>query len=166
MAKPKPKYPRGLSVPQKAKYTKALKKFRAEGKSESYAKRLARGAAKGKTRQSARGHKVREHVERKEKEKAKLGGLTSEQIKTILNWYRDKFNPGQFKDIPTEEQVIDFSRQEGYPAFKQYRKVWDAARGKYLKELDNGTYIPQDLTYLLGLQSNAGAPSEVWLYYH
>lgn len=38
-----------------------------------YAKRLARGAVKGKTRQQARGHKAKEHVVRAQRSKAKYG---------------------------------------------------------------------------------------------
>lgn len=38
-----------------------------------YAARIARAAAKGKTRQQARGHKAKEHVVRAERSKAKYG---------------------------------------------------------------------------------------------
>jgi len=50
--------------------------------SPAYRARLERNLAKGKTRQQARGHKEKEHVERNIKEKAKTG-LTSSQKQAI-----------------------------------------------------------------------------------
>jgi len=48
--------------------TKRKRDYKAE-----YAKRIAKAEAAGKTRQQARGHKAKEHVERARRSKAKFG---------------------------------------------------------------------------------------------
>ena len=131
-----------------------------------YARRIKNAEAKGKTRQQARGHKKNEHILRREREKAETGGLSRDQIKIILNWHRAAFNPKQYREVPTEDELIEWTLKKGYPRFKQYRKIWDAARRQYKKEIADGTWESRGLKYLHHLTGMAKAPDEQWLYYH
>ena len=149
-----------------------IKAVKAAGYSPSYEKRLIRNIRKARkegkkpTRQLARGHKKAEHVERKKREIIRLGGLTSEQIKTIIKWYRDKFNPQGYREVPTEEQLLDWAREKGYTDFKVYRATWDAARKLYKREQAEGTYSSRGLGYLYQLQGLAKVDDYRWMYYH
>lgn len=146
----------------------AVAEIRAKKYSASYEKRLIRGVQSGKTRQQSRGHVVKEHVVRKERERERNEGLSSSEIKSIRNWY-SKFNPDNRKPIPDVEDVIDFARQEGYQNFKTYRQTWNAARSVYLRELKAGTYESRGLGYLEMLTDMANVRSHgsiEWLYYH
>jgi hypothetical protein len=70
-----------------------------------YARRIASGALRGKTRQAARGHKVREHVERAAREARKFGiagsrltRLRAEALHHVLhelNSIRTKYKPNE-----------------------------------------------------------------------
>lgn len=134
-----------------------------------YARRIANATAKGKTRQTARGHVVKEHIRRKEREIERNEGVSNQQVKTIRGWYKT-FNPVGRKEIPDVENVIDFAREQGYDQFKTYRKTWDAARRTYLREQSKGTYISRGLGYLEMLTDMAGVRGQdddiKWLYYH
>lgn len=164
----RPKYPRSItSRSQKLRYTRALKSELKKDRKGGYAKRVAKGIAGGKTKQQARGHKVKEHIERAEKEKAKQG-VTGSQIRSIRSFLK-RFNPHGFKGVPTEEDLISLVQSQEYKTFQQYRKVWDAARKKYLCEKKAGTYIEQDWGYLVDLTTYATVRpkgEEQWLYYH
>lgn len=159
-------YPKGIvSKAQKARFTKELKKNRAKGLSETYSRRVAGAIAKGKTRQQARGHKVKEHVERKQKEIAEHG-ISAQQIKTIIRWHSETFNPKDYREVPTEEELVEWTKENGYDRFLQYRKVWDAARKQYLSELKDGTWESRGMGYLHDLTKRAKAEQYQWLYYH
>jgi len=151
--------PKKRPVKRRSKPKPRERDFKAE-----YAARLKRAMAKGKTRQQARGHKPREHIARRERE-IKEHGASFSQIKSIKSFLA-RFNPLGFKGVPTEEDLVDFIREEGYGAFQEYRRVWDKARRQYLKELANKTYESRGLPYLMHLTGEAGAPDEKWLYYH
>lgn len=132
-----------------------------------YAKRVERALAAGKTRQQGRGHKAQEHIERREKERAKYG-LTNAEVQSIRRWY-DRFNPNGHKEIPTDEDVIEFARSKGYTEFKTYRDTWNAARQTYLREVKRGDYASRGEAYLVMLTDMAGVMppgDERWLYYH
>lgn len=129
--------------------------------------RKARKSGKKPTRQLARGHKKAEHIERQQKEKA-AHGVTSSQIKSIQSFI-NRFNEHGHKDIPDEETLVDYVRKYGYERFVQYRKVWDAARKKYLSELNDRTWASRGweyLTHLTGMASVHPTGDEKWLYYH
>jgi hypothetical protein len=134
-----------------------------------YARRIARGEAKGKTRQLARGHVVKEHIVRREHERQRNLGLTNEQLKSIVLWYEGKFDPLQYKGFPGVERVVDFSREVGFERFRGYRKTWDRARRLYVKEQASGDYESRGEQYLHELHDLAALrPTEEmsWLYYH
>lgn len=116
--------------------------------------------ARGKTRQQARGHKVREHIIRREREIEEMG-ISSSQVKSIRDWARRHKN--EDRDV---EEVIDHTRAEGWDWFVNYRSTWNAARSQYLKELRNGTYASRGMGYLHMLTELAKAPEVSWLYYH
>lgn len=159
----------GLTSAQKSKATKKFKKLREAGRSEQYAKRVARAETLGKTRQQARGHKPKEHVERKEREKEQTGGLTYEQIRSIQKWINERFNPHGYREVPTEEELIEFGQERGYDAVTQYRRTWDKTRNKYLREKTNDTYENRGYGYLVHLATISGIRpqgEERWLYYH
>lgn len=143
-----------------------IKEIKAKNYSPAYEKRLIRAARKGKTRQAARGHKPKEHIIRKEREKFRLGGLTAEQIRIIIRWHNEKFNPGLYREVPSEEQLVDWSRENGYDRFKLYRATWEAARRVYKREQADGTYESRGMGYLYQLTGMAKAETYEWLYYH
>lgn len=143
-----------------------IKQIKAKNYSPAYEKRLIRGARKGLSRQRARGKKSKEHVIRKEREKIRLGGLTGEQIKIIIRWHKEKFNPHGYREVPQEEELVDWSRTNGYDRFKVYRATWDAARRVYKREQADGTYESRGMGYLYQLTGLAKAETYEWLYYH
>lgn len=162
------KYPKGVKTPaQKAKFTRALKSELKKGRKESYARRVAKGIAAGKTRQQARGHKKAEHVERAKRE-AEEQGVTSAQLKSIRS-FLERFNPHSYKDVPTEEDLVELVQDRDYATFQTYRKIWDAARRAYVRERDDGTYESRGFGYLVSLTTMATVRpqgEEPWLYYH
>ena len=155
--------------PQKPLTIKAVK---SRGYSPAYEKRLinairkARKAGKKPTRQAARGHKPKEHIVRKEREKERLGGLTGEQIRIIRRWHAQAFNPNDYREVPTEEQLVEWSRENGYQRFKQYRAIWDAKRRQYVKELRAGEWESLGMGELYRLTDLAAVDDYRWLYYH
>lgn len=149
-----------------------IKAVKSRGYSPAYEKRLirsirkARKAGKKPTRQSARGHKPQEHIARREKEKAANRGLTRDQIKTIERWHRDTFNPREYREVPTIDQLVEWSQDNGYEKFKTYRRTWDAARKQYKSELKEGTWESRGMGYLYQLQGTARVDDYRWMYYH
>lgn len=157
-------YPPGTTRAQQRR----IKEIRSRGLSASYEKRLIRGVLQGKTRQEARGHHAGEARERRERERAENNGISHSEERSIRKWY-ERFNPNDRKTEPDVEDVIQFARDEGIEKFREYQKVWNAARRTYLRELKNGTYESRGLPYLEMLTDMAGIRSHgdiQWLYYH
>lgn len=95
--------------------------------------------------------------------------LTSSQIKVITNWHETKFNPHGTRGVPDLDELIEFSQDRGYQGFKDYRRIWDAARANYLKEQDAGTWESRGFGFLVELTTMAKVRpegEEQWLYYH
>lgn len=71
--------------------------------SPAYRKRIERGLAKGKGRQAARGHKLKEHVQRKEREikgAQTLGDLTSSQRSQVRKFIRQQIARTPENELP------------------------------------------------------------------
>lgn len=143
-----------------------IKAIRAKRYSPAYEKRLIRSVKKGKTRQQARGHKAKEHVERKAREKQKRGGLTSREESVIIRWHGETFNPKGYREVPSEDDLLDWSREKGYDAFKLYRKTWDDKRREYLAQLKEGSWESLGMGEIYRLTEQAKADDYRWLYYH
>ena len=95
--------------------------------------------------------------------------MSNAEDASVRNWYNKRFNPIGFKEIPTEEDVIDFARAQGIAAFRAYQATWNAARSTYLKELKTGMYASRGIGYLNMLTEQARVRpegDEQWLYYH
>lgn len=155
--------------PQKPLSIKAVK---ARGYTPAYEKRLinairkARKSGKKPTRQLARGHKKQEHIQRREREKLMNRGLTRDQIKTIERWHSDTFNPREYREVPTIDELVEWSQENSYERFKLYRHTWDAARRQYVGELKDGTWESRGMGYLYQLTNSARVDDYRWLYYH
>lgn len=170
MAK-RPSYPRSaVTRAQKQRFTREYNKAVAQGLSPTYARRIARGFLTGKTRQQARGKKPQEHIIRKEREAAKLGGLTKAQQEIISNWYDRVFNPKGYREIPTKSDLIVWTKKNGYDAFKLYREVWEPVHREYKHEEKEGIYVSRGYPFLEILWGNSGVAATGepidWLYYH
>lgn len=132
--------------------------------SDSYKRRIAKALEKGKTLQAARGHKPREHVERKAREIEQLG-LTRDQLRRVDEWATRRLF--EIRDtLTTPAEVVEWAQANGFDAFTQYRVTWEKARKLYLKENRNGTYASRGMAYLNDLTSTAGVDDISWLYYH
>lgn len=128
-----------------------------------YAKRIARATAAGKSRQAARGHQRGEHLARAEREREEYG-LTGAEVRVIRGWAERR--AAQIHDTLSDpEEFIEYYRDRGYDAFKQYRAVWTKARSDYV----HGRQRKSDrnsLDYLEDLAADADVEDISWLYYH
>mgnify|MGYP001549487191 CR=1 FL=1 len=171
-----------MKKPKKPPLT--IKSIKARNYTPAYEARLiravrkARATGKKPTRQAARGHKPKEHVIRKVKEKLRFGGLTADQIKKISAWYEHLFNMRSYHGVPTEDEVIEYAQKEGYKQWTVYRDVWNKVRVRYLAAKEAGTLVAVHgkggkTYYILGEESGiepymrrAGVDDDQWLYYH
>ena len=151
------------------KQAKEIRAVKAKGFSKSYEQRLVRGIVQGKSRQEARGHRPGEARQRAEFQREQNEGLSNAEDASIRNWYEKRFNPYGFKEIPTDEDVLEFARSKGIEYFRSYQKTWNAARSTYLRELKEGSWASRGLQYLDTLVDMARVRPEgdrEWLYYH
>lgn len=146
-----------------------IRDVKARGLSSSYTARVIRGIRKGKSVQEARGHKPGEARQRAEYQREQNEGLSNAEDLSVRNWYEKRFNPLGFKEIPTDEDVIEFARERGIEAFRVYQKMWNAASATYVKEIKAGTWASRGIGYLEYLTEQARVRPEgdkEWLYYH
>lgn len=89
--------------------------------SPEYRRRVEAAEAKGKAGPAVRGHKPREHVERRAKERAKLGGLDAYQRGKV-----DEFAAKQARRMGRDPDVIKvklraWAARKGYDRFNEYK---------------------------------------------
>jgi hypothetical protein len=93
--------------------------------SPAYAARLARGKAKGLTPQQARGHKPREHIERRRREKEKYGGVTLPQRRKIEAFVDHQAKRRGRTDEPEraddKKKLVQWTVEHGYRDFAAMR---------------------------------------------
>jgi hypothetical protein len=99
---------------------------KAAPKKSAYERRIEKYLAShpGATRQQARGHKVKEHVERKEHEKAKYGGLTKPQHDRVVEFAKQQSARANGRDADptgTIDRFLRQTREQGYDAFTKFR---------------------------------------------
>jgi polyhydroxyalkanoate synthesis regulator phasin len=90
--------------------------------SPAYAARLARAEAKGLTRQAARGHKPREHIERRAKERVKTGGLTYDQARRVERFVehqaKRRRRPLDHQIAADKIKLVQWAGRVGYDKFQ------------------------------------------------
>ena len=96
-----------------------------------YERRLARGREQGKTRQQARGHTVAEHIERKEKEREKYGGLTIDQTKAVYKWGEQREGMQRSNASLNPDELVMWAQAQGFEAYREFRRAWERQRREY-----------------------------------
>lgn len=126
-----------------------------------YQRRIARGLERGRTRQQARGHVVREHIVRRERrEQAEEAGLTGSQVASIRRWV-ERTHPYMRDDIP---DLLDWTGGD-FNQFVIYRNLNDRLHNDYV---NRGSYDARGLQALGELYEEEDIPDlpdDKWRYY-
>lgn len=88
--------------------------------SDAYRRRMERAEAQGKTRQQARGHKAKEHVERKARE-VSLGMLTSSQRQSVRQFARSQAKKAGQDPSEMADRMVSWATRQGYDRFTTLR---------------------------------------------
>ena len=138
----------------------------------AYAARIARGRAKGKTDQQARGHKEHEHVERRQKERIRsemLGTLTSQDKQFAKRWGREIHKQLDMSPEAAADAALKRMSRLGAPQFRAYVARIKAERQQYRRQEKRGSWISKGEGYLKSLAEDFGddEPQEImWYFYH
>ena len=137
---------------------------RARDYKAEYARRLAKGQASGKSRQQARGHKAHEHIERKEKEREKYGGLTIDQIKSVYKWGESRERRQRTNIGLNPDELVIWAQQTGFENYTNFRRAWEHQRKAYERNPR-----PKGAVQLADLWDDVEDTEDLgveWLYYH
>lgn len=128
-----------------------------------YERRISRATAAGKTRQAARGHKVREHVERRQKEIVRYG-LTIDQLKKVNAWgERRAAAQPTISFFMDNEDLVNWTKRNGFDQFSAFKRTWERERRKYKRAPRPKGEASLDDLYD-GIELDELAPE--WTYYH
>lgn len=135
-----------------------------------YARRIQRGLEKGRTRQQARGHVVKEHIVRREREREANAGLSRSEEQHVRNFYNRWITDSKFGDgkAPDEEDMVEMAQRIGYAEFAKYRKAWEETRRDYLHRRKRKTYVQSGASMLevIAAVRSLEIDDTSWLYYH
>lgn len=138
--------------------------------SPAYRRRIERAEAKGQSRQAARGHKPREHVERKRREErraADTGALTSAQKQTIKRYLvAQARKSNEMQDIDRDELwelYGGYVEERGWAWFLRLRSQMKSYHQQYIR----GGYKSMMTLLRLNMEAIDRNDAEGWmLYYH
>jgi hypothetical protein len=156
------------------------RQLKSDAKSVSaYQKRILKGLREGKTLQQARGHKAKEHVLRREREKAY--GLTSYQkgmVKAFAERQAKRMTGADIEQVQAD--MLAWASRKGYDDFNRLKlaikELEKRKRGRLKTKIDKRTGIATVTGDLSARSDNAAFMSEVaealeisdmgWLFYH
>ena len=137
--------------------------------SAAYRRRIERAEAAGKSRQSARGHKSHEHVERKQREARQrdaLGVPTTAERAAIRKFAREQAQRTGLDPTELGNDMIAYATSRGIDRFKVEMARQRAAARDYRSQLRRGTYASIGMSFLEDMSDDDGFPDPVWYYYH
>lgn len=142
--------------------------------SPAYRRRIENAMAKGKSRQQARGHKTKEHVERKEKEISRYG-LSSSEKGNITKFFNRLERTQKKGDEPLDkDRYMNFWRGN-YPNFLKYKQKILAMHKEWLKMNPDTRYdVRGPLNLVAAARDFEDVPDVTsfkdvdlrWFYYH
>lgn len=141
--------------------------------SAAYAARVARAEAQGKTRQQARGHIEKEHIRRRQRERAKadmLGGLTSSDREFARRYGASIKLQLKMGTREAGEAAVRKMQRMGADPFRAYARRMRAERASYERQRKAGSYASKGAGYMEAIMDEYGDGDEpeemMWYFYH